>query len=91
MMGPAASVVRACGDSRGTASSNAGSAAASEAAPPSIAGKRLVRGVDVDEDVDVAEVGSIMPRWIKIKGNTLSANTGKCEVCGMGKGEGGAR
>ena len=89
MMGPAAFVVRACGDSGATASSNAGSEAASEAPPPSIVGKRLARGVDVDEDVDVAEAGSIMPRWIKIEGNTLLANTGKHEVCGMGKGEGG--
>ena len=89
MMGPAASVVRVCGDSGATASRNAGSAAASEAALPSIARKRLARGAGVDEDVDVAEAGSITPRWIKIEGNTLSANTGKCEVCGMGKGEGG--
>jgi len=30
---------------------------------------------------------SMMPRWIRIEGNTLSANTGKCDVCGTGKGE----
>ena len=88
MMGPAASVVRPGGGTGAAASSSARSAAVSEAAPPSIAGKRLASGADVDEDVDVAEARSITPRWIKIEGNTLSANTGKCEVCGMGKGEG---
>lgn len=31
---------------------------------------------------------SITPRWIRIEGNTLSAKTGRCDVCGMGKGEG---
>ena len=80
-------MVRAGGSSGAAARSSAGSAAAVAAAPPSTAGKRLASGADVDEDVDVAEARSITPRWIKIEGNTLSANTGRCEVGGMGKGE----
>jgi hypothetical protein len=69
--------------------------AAESAAAPSIAGKRLASarddaGVD-DSDAELAHVAverSITPRWIRIEGNTLSAKTGRCEVCGMGKDEG---
>ena len=73
------------GDSGAAASNSAGSAAAAVAAAPSFAGKRLASAADV------AEERSITPRWIKIDGNTLSANTGRREACGMGKGEGGSR
>ena len=31
---------------------------------------------------------SMTPRWTRIEGNTLSANTGRCDICGTGKGEG---
>jgi hypothetical protein len=84
MTGTRTGIVRACGgggggDSGGAASRSAGSAAAD--APPSIAGKRLASA-----DGAAAEERSITPKWIKIEGNTLSAKTGKCEVCGMGKG-----
>lgn len=75
-------VLRACGgggSSGAAASKSAGSAAAVAAPPPSIAGKRV-------PSTDGAEERSITPRWIKIEGNTLSAKTGRCEVCGMGKG-----
>jgi len=60
-------------------------------AAPSIAGKRLASAsddADADADADAAVERSITPRWIRIEGNTLSAKTGRCEVCGMGKGEG---
>lgn len=81
------SAMRACARGSGAAASNrsAGSAAGTEAvaaaAAPSIAGKRLA-SANVQE---VVEERSITPRWIKIEGNTLSANTGRCGACGMGK------
>ena len=82
------SAMRACARGSEAAASNrsAGSAAATEAvaaaaAAPSIAGK-ILASANVEEAV---EERSITPRWIKIEGNTLSANTGRCEACGMGK------
>ncbi len=54
---------------------------------PSIVGKRLVSASDDTDEADVAVERSITPRWIRIEGNTLSAKTGRCEVCGMGKDE----
>jgi len=74
---------------------SAGSAAAAmfglvaaAAATRSIAGKRRASASDEAELARVAGERSITPRWIRIEGNTLSAKTGRCEVCGMGKGEG---
>lgn len=67
---------------------------AAAAAAPSIAGKRLASAsddADADSDAKLAHVAverSITPRWIRIEGNTLSAKTGRWDVCGMGKGEG---
>jgi hypothetical protein len=63
------------------------------AAAPSIAGKRLASAsddADADADASLAHAPverPITPRWSRIEGNTLSAKTGRCEVCGMGKGE----
>jgi hypothetical protein len=69
--------------------------AAAAAPSPSIAGKRLASAsedADADADAELAHDAaverSITPRWIRIEGNTLSTKTGRCEVCGMGKGEG---
>lgn len=74
---------------------SAGSAAAAmfglavaAAATPSIAGKKLASARDDAELAHVAVERSITPRWIRIEGNTLSAKMGRCEVCGMGNGEG---
>lgn len=74
---------------------SAGSAAAAmfkladaAAAAPSIAGKRLESARDDAELADEAVERSITPKWIRIEGNTLSAKTGRCDVSGMGKGEG---
>ena len=67
---------------------------AAAAAAPSIAGKRLAGAsddADAESDAELAHVAverSITPRWIRIEGNTLSAKTGRWDVCGMGKGEG---
>lgn len=61
---------------------------AGAAAWPPIAGKRRVSASDDADVADVVVERSIMPRWIRIEGNTLSAKTGRCEVCGMGKGDG---
>jgi hypothetical protein len=64
------------------------------AAVPSIAGKRLASAsddADADADAELARAAverSITPRWIRSEGNTLSAKTGRCDVCGMGKGDG---
>jgi hypothetical protein len=57
------------------------SASASEGAAAVAAGKRLA-------SAGAAVERSMTPRWIRIEGNTLSANTGRCDVCGTGKGEG---
>ena len=68
-------------------------AAGAAAAAPSIAGKRPASAsddADADADAGLAHAAverSITPRCIRIEGNTLSAKTGRCDVCGMGKGE----
>jgi hypothetical protein len=91
-----------CSGAAATNELSAGSAAvamfrlvAAAAAAPSIAGKRLASASDDDAgagaDAELAHVAverSITPRWTRIEGNTLSAKMGRCEVCGMGKGEG---
>jgi hypothetical protein len=85
-----------CSGAAASSKLSAGSAAvvmftlvAAAAAAPSIAGKKGLAGASGDAELAHAAVErSITPRWIRIEGNTLSAKTGRCEVCGMGKGEG---
>ena len=85
-----------CSGAAASSKLSAGSAAvamfrlvAAAAAPsPSIAGKRLASASEDAELAHAAAERSITPRWIRIEGNTLSAKTGRREMCGMGKGEG---
>lgn len=87
-----------CSGAAASSKLSAGSAAvamftlvAAAAAAPSIVGKKRLASASDGADAELARAAverSITPRWIRIEGNTLSAKTGRCEVCGMGKGEG---
>lgn len=84
-----------CSGAAASSKLSAGSAAVAMfrlvAAAPSIAGKKRLASASDGADAELARAAveiSITPRWIRIEGNTLSAKTGRCEVCGMGKGEG---